>query len=131
MRTGVDRRTGRPLAGWSHCLQSIEHILTTALGTMVMARDYGSDVPNRIDRPANEREIAGLAMAAAQALAKDEPAFRLRRAVVKDVTAAGVVELHLAGDYYPLGHRGDFSIVERDVDGVVSIAQARAYGGAA
>lgn len=126
MRTGVDRRTGQVLRGWSHCLQSIEHILTTALASMVMARDYGSDVPNRVDRPANEREIAGLAMAAAQALAKDEPAFALRYASVKDVTADGAVELHLAGDFFPLGHRGDFSIVERDVNGVVSITQARA-----
>lgn len=124
MRTGTDRRTGQPLTGWAHCQQSIAHILETAIGSMVMARDYGSDLPDRVDRPANDREIAALAVAAADALRRDEPAFRLRRVDVPTVTASGVVEIVYAGDFYPFAHRGDFSVVERDVGGAAAIAMS-------
>jgi phage baseplate assembly protein W len=121
MRTGLDRRTGQVLQGWPHCVQSIEHILSTALGTMVMARDYGSDVPDRVDRPQNRIELAGLAMAAAEALRRDEPGFLLRRVDVRKTGANGVVEIAYAGDFLPFAHVGDFDYVERDVSGVASI----------
>src|SRR5688500_5466382 len=44
--TGIDRRTGRPLAGWPHVLQSLEVIFTTHFGERVMRRWFGSFVPN-------------------------------------------------------------------------------------
>jgi phage baseplate assembly protein W len=125
MRTGLDRRTGQVLQGWAHCVQSIAHILETTIGSMPLARDYGSDAPSRTDRPASPREIAGLTMAVAQALRLHEPAFRLRKIDVRRVGADGVIEIDYAGDFYPFGHVGDFSVIERDVAGAASITLAR------
>lgn len=122
MRTGVDWRTGKPLTGWAHCRQSVEVILTTALMTLLMARDFGSDVPHLVDKPANERTIAQFTMAVVTALKKDEPGFRLTRFSVTRLGADGVAEFEIAGDFYPLGHRGDFSLIERDVSTSVTLA---------
>ena len=48
---GMDGTTGAKLAGIDHLRQSIRDILTTRIGTRVMRRDYGSDLPGLIDRP--------------------------------------------------------------------------------
>ncbi|MCV6588938.1 MAG: hypothetical protein OIF57_07920 [Marinobacterium sp.] len=52
---GMDSVTGKPLADMAHIRQSITNILTTPIGTRVMRRDYGSVLPDLIDRPTAER----------------------------------------------------------------------------
>lgn len=111
MRTGLDRATGRVLTGWAHTSQSILDIVTTAIGSRVLIRDYGSDAPALLDAPQTERAIVAHVSAIAEALRRWEPAFRLRQVSVERLGPDGVAGLALAGDYYPSGYKGDWSIM--------------------
>lgn len=111
MRTGVDRDTGELLGGWADVVQSIGVIVTTAIGALVLNRDFGSDVPGLQDRPQSPPAIVDHFMAIAEALRKWEPGFRLRKVSVVQLGPDGVAGFSLSGDYYPNGHRGDFSTV--------------------
>lgn len=112
MRVGVDRRTGEVLTGWAHCRQSIEVILTTAIGSVVMLREFGSECPPLQDRPGNSLEIARFQIAAAEALRKWEPGFRLKTIRPVTLDAGGVAEFEIAGVFYPNGHVGDYRMAE-------------------
>ncbi|MBD3768115.1 MAG: GPW/gp25 family protein [Gammaproteobacteria bacterium] len=48
---GINAQTGKPLSGIDHLRQSISDILTTRVGTRVMRRDYGSQLPELADNP--------------------------------------------------------------------------------
>lgn len=109
---GIDRRTGRPLTGWAHVQQSIEVILTTPIGSRVMRRDFGSALFDLIDAKMTRRRVLALYAAAAVALRRWEPRFRLTRCVVLAAEPAGRIGLALYGTYYPRGHLGDYSIAE-------------------
>ncbi|MGD0642173.1 MAG: GPW/gp25 family protein [Roseiarcus sp.] len=112
MRTGVDRNTGAVLTGWDHCLQSILDIVSTAIGSRVIARAYGSNAPDLIDRPQTPPAIVAHFSAIAEALRLWEPGFRLKQISATRLGPDGVAGFALAGDYYPNGHLGDYSIVE-------------------
>lgn len=109
---GVSSITGAPLTDWDHVQQSIRIILTTPIGSRVMRRDFGSDLPDLIDAKMIQRNVLALYVAAAVAIDKWEPRFRLSRAGVSRLTPQGEVGLDLYGTYYPRGHLGDFSIAE-------------------
>ena len=70
---GIDANTGRALGGLQHLGQSIGDILMTPLGTRVMRRDYGSQVPMLVDQPDNQITQLRLLSAAASALMRWEP----------------------------------------------------------
>lgn len=76
---GMDRRTGRPLAGAGHLAQSIDDILSTPLGTRIGRRDYGSLVPQLLDQPNNAAGRLRLFAAAALALLRQEGRARIDR----------------------------------------------------
>lgn len=111
MRTGVDRNTGKVLTGWDHCAQSILDIVSTAIGSRTLARPYGSNDPNLVDRPQNPQSIAAHWSAIAEALRLWEPGFRLKQLSATRLGPDGVAGLALTGDYYPNGHLGDWSLV--------------------
>jgi hypothetical protein len=111
MRTGIDRNTGAVLTGWGHCVQSILDIVSTAIGSRVIARPYGSDGPDMIDRPQSPPSIVAHWSAIAEALRKWEPGFRLKQVAATRLGPDGVAGFALAGDYYPNGHLGDYSVV--------------------
>lgn len=111
---GVNRNTGDALGGYQHLMQSIIDIMTTKIGTRVMRRDYGSEIPDLIDRPQGNDTVLEVTMALGEALEKWEPRFRLSRVAITDAGPDGVMEIYIRGDYYPRGHLGDFSIVETD-----------------
>jgi len=111
MRTGVDRNTGKVLTGWDHCAQSILDIVSTAIGSRTLARPYGSNVPNLVDRPQTPPSIAAHWSAIAEALRQWEPSFRLRQIAATQLGPDGVAGFALAGDYYPNGYLGDYSVV--------------------
>jgi hypothetical protein len=50
---GTSATTGKPLSGIQHLRQSINDILTTPIGSRVIRRDYGSDLPTLVDAPMN------------------------------------------------------------------------------
>ena len=91
---GLDATTGATLAGIDHLRQSIRDILTTRIGTRVMRRDYGSDLPGLIDRPMSPRLRVEIFAATARALRRWEPRVRVERiAVANAVPGRLTIEL--------------------------------------
>lgn len=79
---GMDRHSGKRLAGGDHLGQSIDDILGTPVGTRCGRRDYGSEVPKQLDQPNNELGRVRVIAAAAQALLRQEGRARLSRVVL-------------------------------------------------
>ena len=95
--SGLDRNTGRLMEADAHLAQSIADILSTPIGTRVMRREYGSDLPALIDAPINGETLVDVTLAVAEALDRWEPRFRLRQVEVV-AAEAGRVELQLTGE---------------------------------
>lgn len=88
---GMSRETGTALDGTRHLAQSIGDILSTPLGARVMRRDYGSDLPDLIDRPLNGETLVDVYAATADALARWEPRLRLTRVSIADAVAGHLI----------------------------------------
>lgn len=93
---GMSRKTGVAILvdSLEHLHQSIAHILTTPLGSRVMRRDYGSELPDLIDQPLNASTRLRIYAATAIALQRWEKRIRLRR-VQLIPSADGRAELQL------------------------------------
>ncbi|WP_313209659.1 GPW/gp25 family protein [Stutzerimonas nitrititolerans] len=76
---GMSARTGRTVADSAHLAQSIADILTTPIGSRVMRREYGSQLPDLIDAPFNDATRLQAYAATAMALMRWEPRIRLSR----------------------------------------------------
>lgn len=74
---GMNRDSGATLDDIGHLRQSIADILTTPIGSRVMRREYGSQVPDLIDQPDNGAIRVRLYAACATALLRWEPRLRL------------------------------------------------------
>lgn len=99
---GINASTGKRLGGLEHLAQSIKDILTTPIGSRVMRRSYGSNVPRLIDAPLNRSTLLDLYAAVAEALDLWEPRFKLEK--VQALSAEpGRLELELTGQYLPDG----------------------------
>lgn len=79
---GLDRETGAPMSRLDHIRQSIRVILTTRVGTRIMRRPFGSDLPDIVDRPMNEETRIDLFAATADAIDRWEPRVRFERAEI-------------------------------------------------
>ncbi len=86
MLKGMSRISGHGRGGLEHIRQSIGDILSTRPGERVMLPEYGSDVPDVIDKPVNSSAAVDAFMAVAEALDAWEPRFRLEKI---DMTEAG------------------------------------------
>lgn len=116
MRTGVNAETGAMLTGWDHVVQSVGKALTTRFGTRVMRRHLGSLVPQMQDQNADPMTLFRLYASAAEALNdadNGDPGFNLRSIELLEAQRTGRFVFLLEGDYYPLGHLGDFSAREQ------------------
>jgi phage baseplate assembly protein W len=102
MARGMNGATGKPLEGLAHLRQSITDILMTRKGTRVMRRDYGSDIPNIIDRPANDQLPVDLYIACAEAFHGWEPRLELKEAAFKRL-GDGVIEFSFIAVHKPDG----------------------------
>lgn len=93
--TGLSRITGRGLSSSSaeHLVQSIGDILTTPLGSRVARRDYGSQLPDLIDRPHNAETRLKIYAATAIALMRWEPRVRLARVQLDGEGASAILRL--------------------------------------
>lgn len=125
---GIDRNTGEVITGWDHVRQSLEVLISTAIGSRVERRDYGCDIEGLIDKPQNEETVVDFAIAIAEALEPrpfdngrflGEPRFQINR-FTYDLETPGVVTAAIEGVYFPNGHLGDFSVAE-DVGGQIRI----------
>lgn len=75
--TGFNRNTGELLDDHAHILQSISDILTTPLGTRVMRREYGSLLPELLDKPMSDKLVMQMYAAIVIAVMKYEPRIRV------------------------------------------------------
>lgn len=123
--TGINAATGAVLNDWDHTQQSVRKILDTALESRVMRRDFGSDLPDLIDRKMIQKNILAVYSAAATAIARWEPRFRMKAGRVNRAGyvdnregtmtvggEGGTISVEIFGTYYPRAHRGDFSLQE-------------------
>lgn len=107
---GMDARTGRPLAGWSHVLQSLEVIFTTRIGERVMRRWFGSNVPAMLGRLMVPATYLATFTAIYTAVSLWEPRYRITRFRVLSAERDGRTGIQIDGDHMPRGHLGDFTV---------------------
>ena len=74
---GMNATTGRALSGLAHIRQSIADILTTPVGSRLMRRRYGSEVPELMDQPLNSATVLRIYAATAYAIRLWEPRISL------------------------------------------------------
>lgn len=92
--SGMNRNTGREIGSDAHLVQSIGDVLSTPKGSLVMLRDYGSDLPDIIDQPINGETMVDVYQATAEALDVWEPRLDLERVELVDARA-GYAELQI------------------------------------
>ncbi|SDJ41616.1 GPW/gp25 family protein [Billgrantia gudaonensis] len=83
----MNATTGRRLERLEHIRQSGRDILTTPIGTRVMRREYGSLLPELIDRPLTDALLLQAYAAAVMAIIRWEPRIRVT-AVRRSVSAS-------------------------------------------
>lgn len=110
--TGLNAEAGSPLSDWPHVEQSIRKILTTPIGARVMRRTFGSDLPDLVDRKMTAANILKVYSAAALAILRWEPRFRMSAGRIASADATGRLAIEIYGTYYPRGHLGDYSVAE-------------------
>lgn len=93
---GMSAATGKECGALAHIRQSIADILTTPIGSRVMRRDYGSEVPELIDQPLNGATQLRIYAATAYAIQRWEPRISLS-SVQLDFNAQGSANLILEG----------------------------------
>lgn len=99
---GTNAVTGKPLSGIDHLRQSITDILTTPIGSRVMRRDYGSELPYLVDAPMNLANLSRFYAATAGAIAKWEPRIQVTKITISSA-APGEIAFDLYGNYKPDG----------------------------
>lgn len=93
---GMNVTTGKRLEGIDHIRQSVADIITTPIGSRVMRRDYGSLVPELLDRPMNDALLMQLYAATVIAVSRWEPRIQItgtRRTVSTEQHGAVMIEL--------------------------------------
>ncbi len=94
---GTDRQTGTVRTEHQHIEQSIMDILTTRVGTRVMRRDYGSILPDLVDKPLNDEGLMKMMAATAIAIMQWEPRVKLTRVLVEPDELSGKVKIECEG----------------------------------
>ena len=69
---GMDENTGKLIGGEEHLRQSIKRILTTPIGTYPLQPDFGSRVPELVDKPMTDETILLINSSIVEALYKWE-----------------------------------------------------------
>lgn len=93
---GMNAKTGKNLEGIDHIRQSIADIITTPIGSRVMRREYGSLVPELLDRPMSDALMMQVYAATVIAVTQWEPRVKItgtRRIVSTESPGAAVMEL--------------------------------------
>ena len=107
---GSNRSTGKPLTDAAHLRQSIADILSTPLGSRVMRRDYGSQLPELIDQPFNGTTALRLYAATAAALMRWEPRIRVSRVGLDRSTSTGAFTVTVQGTRTDTGTAQQLSV---------------------
>lgn len=75
---GMNATTGLRITGDDHLHQSLQKILTTAMGTRLRRRTFGSLAPDLLDAPNNPATLLQLYSATAASLLAWEPRITVR-----------------------------------------------------
>jgi phage baseplate assembly protein W len=108
MSTGMNMTTGRAVSGFAHVQQSVGKIMSTALKSRVMRRNFGSRLPRLVDAPISPLTLVDFYAAVASALAF-EPRFRASKIALDGVAQDGEITIAVTGTYYPRALAGDFT----------------------
>lgn len=84
---GMNRLTGKSLAGRDHLVQSLQVLLSTPLGSRVMRPDFGSELVDLVDSPITPLTQLQINKSIFNAVSRWEPRFKLRQvqSVSRDV----------------------------------------------
>ena len=95
--TGMNRVTGKAMAGLPHILQSIGDILTTPVGSRPMRRNYGAYLHKIIDQPNTPANRLLASSYCASAIARWESRVKLNRVSVTLASAEGKTGIDMHG----------------------------------
>lgn len=101
---GINRQNGQAIESLEHLRQSLHDLLTTAVGSRVMRRDYGSVLPFLIDQPLNPRTLMQMRAAVVHCLTKWERRVTPLSIFIKGSLLTGVdvtIEYRLNDDTAP------------------------------
>jgi uncharacterized protein len=104
---GMDRNTGRWIAGWPHTSQSLVDVITTPLETRVLRRIYGADDDTLQDKPQNKAIITKAVMAVAVPVARWEPRVELSHVSIAAASVTGLLGLAMRATWLPRALFGD------------------------
>ena len=98
---GMHRLTGQSIDPILHVYQSIAEIISTAQGTRVMRRDFGSRIPFMLDGNITPALILRIYAEAARSLHRWEPRIQLKRVQLERADHdKGFLQLILTGDIF-------------------------------
>ena len=103
MAIGMNRHTGKAVSDEDHLRQSIQDILSTRIGSRVMLRDYGSNIPLYVDHPTNRSTIAAIRADIINALNKWEPRSQITKVTLTEVLSSGSITFDVELLYLPNG----------------------------
>lgn len=111
---GIDFWTGKGLSGWPHLLASLRVLFITTIGTRVMRRSHGSNIPRLLGEHLTEGTVLRFFTAIIVACELWEPRYAVRKVwiwrednsveTLRDGRLSGVA---IDGEYRPRGHLGD------------------------
>ncbi|WP_151710699.1 GPW/gp25 family protein [Acinetobacter brisouii] len=90
----MSRETGLSISEVESIKQSIQDIITTPIGSRVMRREYGSNIPNLIDQPMNDALIVKLYSAIYTPILRWEDRISIESLNISDVSS-GSMQLDL------------------------------------
>jgi phage baseplate assembly protein W len=109
-RSGIDQKTGRPLAGEAHLAQSIAKIVMTIPTERMMRLDFGMNPTRRLGRLVSAALAADLYRDLVTALLAWEPEFRVVTMRLVSLDRAGGLAVALDGRYFPEGRFGNYAL---------------------
>lgn len=94
---GLNADSGQQLTDLEHIRQSIRKILTTPIGSRIMRRDFGSLIPDLIDKPLNGKTYMQVMAASVMAVSAWEPRVELNSVTLQQGSEASalIVDLDL------------------------------------
>lgn len=96
---GMNAKTGLRIDGREHLRQSVGKVLSTAIGTRLRRRPFGSLGASLVDAPMNSVTLLQLYAAAATALAAWEPRLIVRRVSARiDTETQGTLMVTVEAD---------------------------------
>lgn len=98
--TGCDRLTGKSIEGLEYLKQRIENVLSTPIGSVLMKRDFGSNLYLYVDAPVDRDFRAKIYREVAVALNQWVPDFELSKIELDAVNISqGKIILNISGIY--------------------------------